>query len=467
MSIEEKAKAYDEALERARKYMAKGYDVLMPEIFPELRESEDEKIRKVLLEYFNERNSYRDEDETFNGVPFSSIIDYLEKQKYDRMKPIYDARESFESALEKAWNDYHNGYENVDKLEDDYVECAHAKGFREGYLFGIEKQKDNKFVPRVLPCSAAWFEDGEEKQKEHSMSAEEVLTRAGLKPYKDGNQWCILAGDNIQEGICGFGDTIDEALYQFLMEVLEMQKKQSLRDFIDDFPYSDQKEPKFKIGDKLVSTKNPHLTYEILEVGHVNELGNIEYKVEIFTDGKSDNPRNIKYMECGKVDEWGKLIEQKPTWSEKDKLTIDCAIFWLKRRLLLEKAEDISTDSCPLSMRKTIDRLEYLSSPLNQEWNKVTINGEPIPAENHSVDIPLVEWNEEDERMLSRCIKSIEASKQFADSDTFKKAKDNEIDWLENRLKYLKNVFLIMVGNMKQIMQMIGVNHMKWDNRES
>lgn len=29
-----------------------------------------------------------------------------------------------------------------------------------------EEQKDNKFAPRVLPCSAAWFEDCEEKQKE-------------------------------------------------------------------------------------------------------------------------------------------------------------------------------------------------------------------------------------------------------------------------------------------------------------
>jgi len=47
------------------------------------------------------------------------------------------------------------------------------------------------------------------------------------------------------------------------------------------------------------------------------------------------------------------------------------------------------------------------------------------------------EWSEEDERMLSRCEKSIESSKQFADSDTFKKAKDNEIDWLENRFKSL------------------------------
>lgn len=69
-----------------------------------------------------------------------------------------------------------------------------------------------------------------EKQKEPSMSAEEVLIKAGLKPYKDGNKWCILAGDNIQEGICGFGDTIDEALYQFLMEVCDKQKEQKPAD---------------------------------------------------------------------------------------------------------------------------------------------------------------------------------------------------------------------------------------------
>ena len=29
-----------------------------------------------------------------------------------------------------------------------------------------KEQKDNKFAPRVLPCSAAWFEDDDEKQKE-------------------------------------------------------------------------------------------------------------------------------------------------------------------------------------------------------------------------------------------------------------------------------------------------------------
>jgi len=93
-------------------------------------------------------------------------------------------------------------------------------------------------------------------------------------------------------------------------------------DALEDTNFFEQKEqkpilfiPKFRVGDKVISTKNEHLTYVILEVGHINELGNPDYTVEIFADGKSDN--DIKYIECRKMDEWGKLVEQKPAeWSE-------------------------------------------------------------------------------------------------------------------------------------------------------
>lgn len=139
MTIEEKAKAYDEALERAKAYhrneLAGSRKEMMEYIFPQLCESDDEKIRKALIDGVSQIRCKGD-------VTREQMIAYLEKQK------------------------------------------------------------------------------------EQPISAEEVLARAGLKPYKDGNKWCILAGDNIQEGICGFGDTIDEALYQFLLEVLEMQKEQ-------------------------------------------------------------------------------------------------------------------------------------------------------------------------------------------------------------------------------------------------
>lgn len=78
-----------------------------------------------------------------------------------------------------------------------------------------------------------------EKQEPKPISAVEVLARAGLKPYKDGNQWCILAGDNIQEGICGFGDTIEDALYEFLKEILDLQKEQKPISSCDIVPYID------------------------------------------------------------------------------------------------------------------------------------------------------------------------------------------------------------------------------------
>lgn len=38
-----------------------------------------------------------------------------------------------------------------------------------------------------------------------------------LKPklYKDGDKWCCLYGDNIQVGICGFGDTPYASILEF------------------------------------------------------------------------------------------------------------------------------------------------------------------------------------------------------------------------------------------------------------
>ena len=84
--------------------------------------------------------------------------------------------------------------------------------------------------------------------------------------------------------------------------------------------------PKFRVGDIVVSKKNPRQTYNILEVGHINELNYPEYKVEIFTDGKAEEPANIKYIEIRHMDEWGELIEQKPAeWSEEDEKMVQ---FW-------------------------------------------------------------------------------------------------------------------------------------------
>ena len=87
--------------------------------------------------------------------------------------------------------------------------------------FGEEHyQIDDDIVRNYI----AWLE----KQGEQKPTAEEVLIKAGLKPYKDGDQWCVLLGDNIQEGICGFGNTIEDALYAFLKDLIASQGEQKL-----------------------------------------------------------------------------------------------------------------------------------------------------------------------------------------------------------------------------------------------
>lgn len=75
MNYEEK---YKKSLEKARELMDKGYDVLMPEIFPELKESEDEKIRNFLIDFIKICTWTEKEDQ---GWPLrEDCLAWLEKQ---------------------------------------------------------------------------------------------------------------------------------------------------------------------------------------------------------------------------------------------------------------------------------------------------------------------------------------------------------------------------------------------------
>lgn len=78
-------KKYLEALERARQFsenpLEEDSSSIVEYIFPELKESDDERIRKVLIDYFNR---YKEQEEcgikTFFGIPTDNIIAWVEKQ---------------------------------------------------------------------------------------------------------------------------------------------------------------------------------------------------------------------------------------------------------------------------------------------------------------------------------------------------------------------------------------------------
>ncbi len=84
MTTEQKAKAYDEALKRAEaaidiaadKDLVKG---VATTIFPELKESENERIRKWLYDYIS--NCPNNNFDFYGGVGKDAVLNYLEKQK--------------------------------------------------------------------------------------------------------------------------------------------------------------------------------------------------------------------------------------------------------------------------------------------------------------------------------------------------------------------------------------------------
>ena len=80
---------YEMALETVQEILGSGSDSIkmsslklrLQSVFPELKEPSDEKIRKVLIDYFN---LYKRQEEcgikTFYGIPTDNILAWLEKQ---------------------------------------------------------------------------------------------------------------------------------------------------------------------------------------------------------------------------------------------------------------------------------------------------------------------------------------------------------------------------------------------------
>ena len=111
--------------------------------------------------------------------------------------------------------------ENCPELKESEDE-QHRKWILE-YLYDGLRKSEEQFKDQ-FKSAIAWLEkQGCEKG---NLSIDFVLGYLGIKPaYKDGNAWCILLGDNIQEGICGFGDTKEEALIAFIKELIEKQSE--------------------------------------------------------------------------------------------------------------------------------------------------------------------------------------------------------------------------------------------------
>ena len=153
LSIEEKAKHYDEAIERAKKwYNAPNVDKIptfgnrvIDEIFPELKESEDKRTRESLLEYLHTLPNHY----THSGVCVLEWIAWLEKQG----KPIDKIVKRAMTEKQRVLLTETNGDANIDwdtrSLKDAITLLKHGLN----YLQEIEVKKQIMPSSRFGGCS--------------------------------------------------------------------------------------------------------------------------------------------------------------------------------------------------------------------------------------------------------------------------------------------------------------------------
>lgn len=166
LSIEEKARAYDEALERARLSRLQLLDIgeeatEIEYIFPELVESEDEKIRKALIDGFTVMKESKNCGKTFSNhnIPVADILAWLEKQGYQKPLRMISA-EAKEAIYDKPVEpfDKYEGLTNFERTLTDI--CIGWIGEEFGWKQYI---KDNAAV--LLRVAAEKFNSVQIEQK--------------------------------------------------------------------------------------------------------------------------------------------------------------------------------------------------------------------------------------------------------------------------------------------------------------
>jgi hypothetical protein len=162
LTTEQKAKDYDEAIKVTKNLIDAGlvYEDAAIQIFPELKENEDERIRKELIEFVKSRGGFKQE-----------YIDWLEKQ--GKPNPYWEPTEEQYDALDYAYNscpdtERGNYYEGVlSTLIDD--------------LHRLEKQQKASKVEEAM-------RDIEEKAKVFT-GANEGLTSDEILAQMRGEGW--------------------------------------------------------------------------------------------------------------------------------------------------------------------------------------------------------------------------------------------------------------------------------------
>ena len=169
LTIEEKARHYDEAIERVNSkwhYKNQPCVIDVSEIFPELKEFKNEDIRKWLIGYFQEYKSTSIEGFA-NGLKIDSIIAWLERQVDNKDIHLLELKaKAYDDAKERMSYAYNqnrvsigfiheifpnlNSYENQDKTPITHYCCILNYNTGKVYKHCITKDEVNLTTEELL-----------------------------------------------------------------------------------------------------------------------------------------------------------------------------------------------------------------------------------------------------------------------------------------------------------------------------
>lgn len=165
LSIEEKAKRYDKALEKARQLCAyptsKPFISDLQDLFPELAEPEDEKIRKSLVAYFAK---FKPNDMWDADFSFGDIVAWFEKQGKNNMgiseATMQELENNLNKALEKETPESWNKFLDEQGKQKPTIEMKTPEE-----SLGIDSDTYNKIVDECIYGEQKPADNGEPKFK--------------------------------------------------------------------------------------------------------------------------------------------------------------------------------------------------------------------------------------------------------------------------------------------------------------
>ena len=170
ITIEEKAKAYDMALEAARKELGidrnewSVVDSVLKSIFPELKESEDEKILNAIIEHFRECNYT-----TISGIERIKILEWLVAQKNDyEFIPIENTLEYKAGFAAGKKEQKHAEWSEEDENALKYIHELISWGYAEKFMDAQTAHDMRKWVNEHI--SRDTFQNGNSRWSEEDES---------------------------------------------------------------------------------------------------------------------------------------------------------------------------------------------------------------------------------------------------------------------------------------------------------